>query len=203
MPALNYSLAWDPDSRRFPLQAFGFISPSVPGLSALLRNPPCTLKKRDPLWEQLASFLLRKQLQSCPQKFICELRSLQKLYQPAHLKQVFTEEWESWTGWKSWMNAFSYPRHHTLRLKSFFTKFSVKASYRCKNVNMQATFSFSPSHVCKENTNGHLFLLLSVWELTGKTKKLQRLKNLSSQGTMTLTMKNIGKRSTILIIFPS
>lgn len=48
MLALNYSLAWDPDSRRFPLQAFGFISPSVPGLSALLRDSPSAPKKRDP-----------------------------------------------------------------------------------------------------------------------------------------------------------
>ena len=97
------------------------------------------------LWEPLASFLLRKQLESCPQKLICELHSLQKFYQLAHFKQVFTEGWESWTGWKNWTNAFAYPRHQILRPKSFFTKSPVKAFYRCKN--MQATFSFSPSHL--------------------------------------------------------
>ena len=102
MPALNCSLAWDPDSRRFPLQAFGFISPPAP--SQLFSETLYALQRRKirsiclELWELLASFLLRKQLESCPQKLICKLHSLQKFYQLAHFKQVFTEGWESWTG---------------------------------------------------------------------------------------------------------
>lgn len=43
--ALNCSLAWDPDSRRFPLQAFDFIFQSVPRLSAILRDSPRTPKE--------------------------------------------------------------------------------------------------------------------------------------------------------------
>lgn len=44
------------------------------------------------LWEPLASFLLRKQLESCPQKLICKMHSLQNFYQLAHFKQVLQRD---------------------------------------------------------------------------------------------------------------
>lgn len=163
------------------------------------------------LWEPLASFLLRKELESCPQKLICKLHSLRKFYQLAHFKQVFTEWWENWTGWNHWINTFAYPGHQILRPMSFFTKSPVKAFYRYKN--MKAS---SPSHLPGLRVTKKLYIFsaslvkhkqtpsaASVWELTAKTKEFSRLKNLSKQSMITLVMKNIAKRSTVLIIFTS
>lgn len=216
MPALKCSLAWDPDSRRFPLQAFGFISSSASGLVVLLRDSPCTLKKKDPrhLSGALGAACLIPSEETAgklPSKTHLWAASPPEVLSAAHFKQVFIEQWESWTGWKNWIDAFAYPRDQILKLKSFFTKPPVKAFYRCRN--MQATFSLVPSHPPHLRVNKVTYTVClgkhkqppfpaSVWELTGKAKKLSSLKDLSNQDTMTLIMKNIMKRCTILIIFP-
>lgn len=92
------------------------------------------------------------------------------------------------------------------------SKCPVKAFYRYKN--MKTTFSSSPSHLPGPRVTKKLYIFsdslvkrkhppspASVWELTGKTKELSKLKNLSKQSTMSLVMKNLAKRSTVLITF--
>lgn len=216
MPALKCSLAWDPDSRSFPLQAFGFISPSASSPSVLLRDSPCTLKKKDPrhLSGTLGAACLIPSEETAgklPSKTHLWAASPPEVLSAAHFKQVFIEQWESWTGWKNWINAFAYPRDQILKLKSFFTKSPVKASYRRKN--MQATFSLFLSHPPHLRVNKATYTVClgkhkqppfpaSVWELTGKAKKLSSLKDLANQDIMTLIMNIIMKRCTVLIIFP-
>lgn len=162
MPALKYSLAWDPDSRRFPLQAFGFISPPASGLSVLLRDSPCTLKKKDPrhLSGALGAACLIPSEETAgklPSKTNLWAASPPEVLSAAHFKQVFIEQWESWTGWKNWINAFAYPRQQILKPKSFFTKFLLKAFYRCRN--MQTTFSLFPSQPPGLRVNKKLHIL--------------------------------------------
>lgn len=150
MPALNCSLAWDPDSRRFPLEASGFISLSAPGLSALLRDSPCTPKKKDPrhLSGALGAACLIPSEETAgklPSKTHLQDAFPPKFLSAGSFQAGFTEGWETWTRWKNWINAFAYARHQILRPKSFFTKSPVKAFYRCKN--MQAIFSSSLPHL--------------------------------------------------------
>lgn len=147
--ALKCSLAWDPDSRRFPLQDFGFISLSASSLPVLLRDSPCTLKKKDP---RHLSGALRAACLIPSEETAGKLPSKTHLWaafppeflSAAHFKQVFIEQQESWTDENNWINAFTYPMHQILKPKSFFTKSIVKAFYRCRNT--QATFSLFPAH---------------------------------------------------------
>lgn len=103
MPALNCSLAWDPDSRRFPLQAFGFISPSAPGLSALLRDSPHAPKKKDPRHSSgaLGAACLIPSEETAgklPSKTHLRAAFPPEVLSAGSFQAGFTEGWESWTG---------------------------------------------------------------------------------------------------------
>lgn len=146
---LNCSIAWDPDSRRFPLQAFGFSSPLAPGLSALLRGSPCTLKKKDSRHSSgalgVACLIPSEEMAgNVPSK-----THLWTAFPPKMLSACsFQTDFCRGIGELGWMKelhqCFCLSQAYSSQTQVTLHKVHSESSFqRCKK--MQATLSFSPS----------------------------------------------------------